>query len=174
MKAYVTNQTSALGASLCGALRWEGHTLVTSISAADVVFDTGGGVVYRKDRGLARFVFGELIGPTGEIDETEAGAWLAAYLRNERVPRGDRGIHITDARDVAVAMIYAAERGLSGEFEVVGPFVTFDELADMLTGCPQSRTGIALPEVGVTFRPVEETIWDVVRNQESLAHTLVA
>jgi dihydroflavonol-4-reductase len=128
---------------------------------ADVVFDTTHGVIYRRDRALARFVFGELIGP-GDVAGTTVGDWLLTYVKEGSASSRAGGACITDARDVALAMIAAAERGVSGEIDVVGPFYTFDELAETVRGTGPSRTQIALPELGITFRPVEETIADVI------------
>lgn len=173
MKAYVTNANSLLGASLTGALLWEGHSLAASTLEADVVFDTTHGTVYPRDRALARFVFGELLGP-GDVQETAIGAWLTEFLRSGQFPNGQGGACVTDARDVALAMITVAERGVSGEFEVTGPFVSFAELIDMLAGASQARTSVALPELGLTFRPVEETILDVLAWQRLQSQTLVA
>lgn len=172
MNAYVTNENSLLGTSLTGALRWEGHTLSKSALDADTVFDTSHGIVYRRDRPLARFIFGELLGP-GDVQGTEVGDCLQEYARTGRVPDRVGGGCVTDARDVALAMITAAERGVCGEFEVVGPFVTFDEMAEMLRGGVQARTGVALPELKLSFRPVEETIADVIAWQRSASSSLV-
>ena len=172
MTAYVTSATSLLGTSLTGALRWEGHTLSKSAPDADTVFDTSHGIVYRRDRPLARFVYGELLGP-GDVHGTVIGDWLQTYVRTGHMPEAPGGACVTDARDVALAMITAAERGLSGEFEVVGPFVTFEELAEMLRGGAQARTGVALPELRLSFRPVEETIADVLAWQRSDSNALV-
>src|SRR4051812_43024638 len=122
MKAFVTNASSLLGGSLTGALRWEGHTLSSSAFDADVVFDTLHGVIYRKDRPLARFLLGELLGP-GDVSGTIIGNWLIGYVQNQHLSEGQGGACVTDARDVAVAMIAAAERGVSGEFDSVGPFL---------------------------------------------------
>ena len=172
MTAFVTNATSLLGTSLTGALRWEGHSVAKSALEAEIVFDTAHGVVYRRDRPLARFVYGELLGP-GDVHGTTIGDWLTAYIESGHMPEGAGGACVTDARDVALAMITAAERGLSGEFEVVGPFLTFEELAEMLRGGAQARTGVALPELKLTFRPVEETIVDVIAWQRSETSALV-
>jgi nucleoside-diphosphate-sugar epimerase len=171
MTAYVTNATSLLGTSLTGALRWEGHAIATYALDADIVFDTSHGIIYRRDRPLARFVYGELLGP-GDVRGTTVGDWLIAYVETGQMPQTRGGACITDARDVALAMIRAAERGLSREFEVVGPFLTFEELAELLRGGSQSRTGVAIPDLGLTFRPVEETIADVVAWQRSEMGTL--
>jgi hypothetical protein len=173
MNAYVTNPRSLLGANLTGALRWEGHSLAPSALDADVVFDTSGGIVYRHDRSLARFVFGEMLGP-GDVEGSIIGDSLVRYVRGGRLPQGEGGSCVTDARDVALAMITVAERGISGEFEVVGPFITFEDLADILAGTAQSRTSVAIPELGITFRPAEETINDVVAWQRYGASSLVA
>jgi nucleoside-diphosphate-sugar epimerase len=173
MKAFVTDGSSLLAASLTGALQWEGHTLAPSALEADVVFDTSHGVVYRRDRALARFVFGELLGP-GDVEGTAVGDWIRSYVRTGQLPDDPGGACLTDARDVALAMITAAERGVSGEFEVVGPFVTFEELRDMLTGSAQARTSVALPELGLTFRPAEETVLDVIKWQRTQSQSLVA
>ena len=173
MNAYVTNPSSLLGESLIGALRWEGHRIASSMPEADVVFDTTHGVIYRKDRALARFIFGEMLGP-GAFEGSSVGDWLNAYARRGHAAHQPGGACITDARDVALAMIVAAERGLSGEFDVVGPFVTFDELVDMIAGMAPSRTGVALPELGLSFRPVEETILDTLAWKRSCAQAMVA
>jgi hypothetical protein len=140
---------------------------------ADVVFDTTHGVIYRKDRALARFIFGEMLGP-GASEGTTIGDWLNAYARRGHASHQPGGACITDARDVALAMMAAAERGLSGEFDVVGPFVTFDEVADMIAGMAPSRMSVALPELGLSFRPVEETILDALAWKRSRAKAMVA
>ena len=173
MNAYVTNPRSLLGANLIGALRWEGHSLAASALDAEVVFDTATGIAYRRDRPLARFIFGEILGP-GDVEGSVIGESLVNFIRGGHLPEGEGGACITDARDVALAMITAAERGISGEFEVVGPFITFEDLADVLAGTAQARTSAAIPELGITFRPVEETINDVVAWQRSGASSLVA
>jgi nucleoside-diphosphate-sugar epimerase len=131
------------------------------------------GVVYRKDRALARFIFGELLGP-GSSDGGIATDWLNSFVRRGYTIQQTGGASITDARDVALAMIAAAERGLSGEFDVTGPFVSFDELSDVIAGIAPSRTSVALPELGVSFRPVEETVLDAVAWQRSRAQAMVA
>ncbi|HYP05274.1 MAG TPA: hypothetical protein VER03_03490 [Bryobacteraceae bacterium] len=168
MRAYVTNASSLLGASLTGALRWEGHQLVSSMADADVVFDTSYGVIYRTDRALARFVFAELLAP-GDVTGTTVGDWLTESMSAGRALVRAGGACITDARDVALAMLTAAERGLSGEFDVVGPFYTFAELADVLGGNSPSRPSIAVPELGMSFRPIDETIADVVNSVDAPA-----
>jgi len=166
MTAYVTHSTGLLGTSLIGALHWEGHSVTKSILEADIVFDTTHGIVYRRDRPLARFVYGELLGP-GDVTGTTIGDWLMSYTVSGHMPERSGGACVTDARDVALAMMTAAERGLSGEFEVVGPHLTFEELAEMLLGGAQAKTGVALPELKIAFRPVEETIADVMAWQRS-------
>jgi hypothetical protein len=173
MKAYVTNPRSLLGANLIGALQWEGYSLASSALDAEVVFDTTGGIVYRRDRPLARFIFGEMLGP-GDVADSVIGSSLIGFVRGGHLPEGEGGACITDARDVALAMITAAERGISGEFEVVGPYITFEDLADILAGTAQARTSVAIPELGITFRPVEETINNVLAWQRSGASSLVA
>jgi nucleoside-diphosphate-sugar epimerase len=173
MNAHVTNPRSLLGANLTGALRWEGHSLVPSALDAEVVFDTSRGIVYRQDRPLARFVFGDMLGP-GDVEGSVIGKWLIRYAQGGHLPDGEGGACVTDARDVALAMITAAERGISGEFAVVGPFITFEDLADILAGAWQARTSVAIPELGITFRPVEETISDVIAWQKHGAGSLVA
>ena len=173
MKAHVTRPKSLLGSTLIGALHWEGHSTSNTVEEADVVFDSDHGVVYRKDRALARFVFSELLGP-GDVTGTGVGDWLAAYVDSGFSTYPPGGACITDARDVALAMIAAAERGLSGEFTAIGPFVTFEELAEMLAGDTPSRTSVALPELGLTFRPVEETIRDAFAYLRSAGRSKVA
>jgi hypothetical protein len=173
MKAYVTNSQSLLGGNLIGALRWEGHSLAPSALDAEVVFDTSSGILYRRDRPLARFVFGEMLGP-GDVEGSLIGEGLVRYAQGGYLPEGEGGACITDARDVALAMITAAERGISGEFAVVGPFITFEDLADILAGTSQARTSVAIPELGITFRPVEETISDVIAWQRRDRGSLVA
>ena len=173
MKAYVTNPGSLLGANLTGALRWEGHYLVSSTSDAEVVFNTSSGFVYRDDRTLARFVFGEMLGP-GDVSESILGNSILRFVRGGLLPRGEIGACVTDARDVALAMLTAAERDISGEFEVVGPFITLEDLADMLAGTSQPRTSVAIPELDIAFRPVEETVNDVVKWHRYGSSSLVA
>ena len=113
-----------------------------------------------------------MLGP-GDVEGSVIGESLARYVQGGHLPHGEGGACITDARDVALAMITAAERGVSGEFEVLGPYVTFEDLADILAGRAQSRTSVAIPELAITFRPVEETIGDVVAWQRYGAASLV-
>jgi nucleoside-diphosphate-sugar epimerase len=174
MKAYIQNPRSLLGANLAGALRWEGHHLTSSTAEAEVIFDTANGFVYRAGRPLAQFVFGEMLGPGEDIGGSVIGYSILSFLRGGQLPRGDVGACVTDARDVALAMITAAERGVTGEFEVVGPFITLEDLAGMLAGTSQSRTSVAIPELEIAFRPVEETVNDVVKWHRYGSSSLVA
>jgi hypothetical protein len=173
MRAYVTNSSSLLGASLTGALNWEGHSVIHSVLEADVVFDTERGVIYRRDRPLARFVFAEILGP-GDVQGTTIGDGIIQYVRSGYMPSAEAGACVTDARDIALAMLASAERGISGEFEVVGPYITFEDVRDMLSGAAQARTSVALPELGITFRPVEETIADVIAWERLRTNSMVA
>jgi dihydroflavonol-4-reductase len=64
----------------------------------------------------------------------------------------DGGEHVTDARDVAHAMVAAAERGVpSGRYLVAGPYTTLEDLAatvEAVTGTPAPRR-IPYPLVAV-------------------------
>jgi nucleoside-diphosphate-sugar epimerase len=111
-----------------------------------------------------------LLGP-GDVVGTSVGDWLLRYIEEGRAPARAGGAFITDARDVALGMLAAAERGVSGEFDVLGPFYTFGELVDVLLGTGPARTNLALPEFGINFRPVEETIKDAIAWLEASSET---
>jgi dihydroflavonol-4-reductase len=102
-----------------------------------------------------------LLGP-GDVAGTNVGDWLIQYVENGAPPAMSGGACITDARDIALAMIAAAERGVAGEFETIGPYYSFEELRDVIEGLSPSRTNLALPELGIAFRPAENTIADVI------------
>ena len=173
MKAYIQNSRNLLGANLTGALRWEGHHLIPSAAEAEVIFDTLTGFVYRDGRTLSRFVCGEMLGPGEDVSGSDWNSILR-FMRGGQLPRGEAGACVTDARDVALAMMTAAERRIEGEFEVAGPFITLEDLAGILAGSSQSRTSVAIPELDITFRPVEETVNDVVKWHRYGSSSLVA
>jgi dihydroflavonol-4-reductase len=152
---------------------------------------------------------GWMFGP-GDAAPTSAGALVLQFLRRELPGVPDGGMNVADARDVAAAMLTAAERGPAGAHYVVGgPFVTSAEIFAALervsgVAAPRRRipprlleavawigeaiarlrrrpTGISLQgvrmlhmkmrvsseravrELGVTFRPLDETLRDTVR-----------
>ena len=174
MKAYIQNSRNLLGANLAGALCWEGHHLTPSAAEAEVIFDTVTGFVYRDGRPLSRFVCGEMLGPGEDVSGSVIGYSILRFMRGGQLPRGEAGACVTDARDVALAMMTAAERRIEGEFEVAGPFITLEDLAGILAGSSQSRTSVAMPELDLTFRPVEETVNDVVKWHRYGSSNLVA
>jgi nucleoside-diphosphate-sugar epimerase len=153
---------------------------------ADVLFhampgDLGVSVI--GDRGssenwpTATFATGTLLGP-GDVSGSAAGRWVQEFLRTGNIGPAIGGICVVDARDVAAAMLAAAEIRARGEFVLSGHWVEFTELLAMLedlTGRksrPDGRVVVrpgwpagsarAVNELGVCFRPVEETLRDLI------------
>jgi len=151
---------------------------------------------------------GWMYGP-GDAAPTSAGRIVLSYLNGKLPGSYDGGGSTVDARDVALAMIAAAERGESGErYSVAGELRTLSEINNTLekvTGIPAPPLKISYPimlamafvveniarlrgaetlmttrgiktlrrkarfssakaqrELGITFRPFEETIADQV------------
>lgn len=204
MNALVTQADGLLGASLIRALRWEGHSVTAVVSSLhstewlagdsgvrrlvaselsgsdplgdeDVVFDTApGSLVAVSDGGFARFTAGPLIAP-GEQQESDAGRWVSEYLETGRAQRAFGGARMTDARDLALAMLTAAESRISGHFCVAGPLIQYEEMLaqlELMTGREAKPMGAIRLMPGQTdlfgeafampLRPVRETLSDIV------------
>lgn len=130
-----------------------------------------------EDWPVASFTTGAMLGP-GDLSGSAVGLWIDEFLRTGNIGPAIGGTCIVDARDVALAMITAAEIRARGEFVVAGHWVEFIELAAMLeqlTGRrsrPDGRTVVrpglpagstrAINDLAVTFRPVEETLRDTI------------
>jgi nucleoside-diphosphate-sugar epimerase len=193
MKAVVTSAASFLGRSLVRALRWEGHSVtavvpsiaeamatfddpgirfVTAVACpAGIVFDTASLAVRR-----ARFNVADIIGPD-EGAGSPLGRWIDDIVRRGAAGPATGGTCMVDARDVALAMIAAAERDASGEFTVAGHYARYDHVLASLEEYAAVRTRPigrvelypgrhlrstrVFSELGVEFRPLEETLRDV-------------
>jgi nucleoside-diphosphate-sugar epimerase len=123
------------------------------------------------------FTPGVLLGP-GDISGSAVGRWILEFLRTGNVGPAFGGTCVVDARDVALAMMASAEIRGEGEFMASGHYVEFAELVTMLedlTGrnaAPHGRITVspgwpaastrAITELGVTFRPIDETLRDIV------------
>jgi dihydroflavonol-4-reductase len=157
------------------------------------------------DLSVVRILPGWMFGPW-DAAPTAAGQLVIDMAQGSMPGVFDGGEHITDARDVARAMLVAAEQGVApGRYLVAGPYTTLSELAAFIesaTGTPAPRrlpyplvalaaragdiygrltgrdvglttaatrslrpsrrtdSSKAVGELGVTFRPLEETIRD--------------
>lgn len=126
---------------------------------------------------VSHFTTGAMLGP-GDLTGSALGRWMSEFLRNGTIGPAIGGTCIVDARDVALAMMTAADIRARGEFIVAGQWVEFTELLGILedlTGRkarPDGRVVVrngwpagsarAMNELGVTFRPVEETLRDTI------------
>ena len=126
---------------------------------------------------VSSFTTGAMLGP-GDVTASSAGRWVCEFLRTGNVGPAFGGTCVVDVRDVAIAMMTAADIRAKGEFTVAGHYVEFRELLAVLedlTGVrsrPQGRVMVresapagstrAINELGVVFRPVEETLRDLV------------
>lgn len=193
MKAVVVDAPSLLGSSLVRLLRWEGHTVAAVVNSpaegfaqfqddgihyvtavpqdATLVFDAANLRV--RD---ARFNVAEMIGP-GPSHSSPLARWIDSFLRNGSIGETTGGTCIVDVRDVALAMLAAAEAGASGEFTLAGHYARYD----YVLACLQAYTGIAprthnrvelypgrhlrstrvFEELCVDFRPLDETLRDI-------------
>jgi nucleoside-diphosphate-sugar epimerase len=157
---------------------------LSSLDSADVLFHAAppvpGVSVLEGDEAewpTCTFTTGAMLGP-GDVTASAAGRWVCEFLRTGNVGPALGGTCVVDARDVALAMMTAADVRATGEFTVAGHYVEFVELLAILedlTGRrarPQGRVIVragapagsarAINELGLVYRPVEETLRDVV------------
>jgi len=156
---------------------------VSALDSADVLFHAapptpGVSVLAEGDEWpVSSFTTGAMLGP-GDISGSAVGRWICEFLRTGNIGPAFGGGCIVDARDIAIAMMAAAEIRARDEFVLAGHYVEYPELLHMLeeltgrkarpngrvmvrAGWPAGSTR-AVNELGVTFRPVEETLRDVI------------
>jgi dihydroflavonol-4-reductase len=98
---------------------------------------------------------GWMFGP-GDAAPTSAGALVLQFLRRELPGVPDGGMNVADARDVAAAMLTAAERAPAGAHYVVGgPFVTTAQIFAAL----ERVSGVAAPRRRIPPRLLEAIAW---------------
>ncbi len=90
---------------------------------------------------------GWMWGP-GDAGPTAAGQLVMDFLRRQIPAVPDGGTCVVDARDVAEAMIAAAERGRAGERYIVAG--EYREVAEMLRGL-EEQTGVAGPRLRLPY-----------------------
>ena len=155
-----------------------------ALDQSDVLFHAAPpspGVSVVEDEGedwpVTNFTTGAMLGP-GDLSSSAVGRWIEEFLRSGNIGPAIGGTCVVDARDVAHAMMTAADIRARGEYIVAGHWVEFTELLSMLedlTGRksrPDGRVIVrpgfpagsarAVNELGVTFRPVEETLRDAI------------
>jgi len=156
---------------------------VAVLKKDDVVFDTSpDSVAMAREGTFARFTTGAIAGP-GDGEQSPLGKWIEEFLQTGRVRRAFGGARVTDARDVALAMISAAEYRVAGDFAISGPYVEYEQILGQLewvTG-RSARSGGVLElaagpseirgEVfGFPMRPLRETVADIVSWHTSDRH----
>ena len=129
---------------------------------------------------------GSMLGPNDSAP-TPAGRTLVDVLSGKPLPDFGLGACIVDARDVAHAMLQAYENGRAGErYPVAGPLYPAGTIAEVLGRAAGLQlaprrsllgslkrffqrfepaildSGRAVDELGVRFRPLEETMRDTV------------
>lgn len=130
-----------------------------------------------EDWPVSSFTTGAMLGP-GDLSRSTIGRWIQEFLRTGNIGPAVGGACVVDARDVAMGMMAAAEIRARDEFIVAGHWVEYTELLEILedlTGRksrPDGRVILrsgwpagsvrAVNELGVTFRPVEETLRDTI------------
>jgi nucleoside-diphosphate-sugar epimerase len=156
---------------------------LSALDRADVLFHaappTPGVSVLTGEDGwpVSSFTTGAMLGP-GPITGSAVGSWISEFLRTGNIGPAFGGTCVVDARDVAQAMITASEIRARDEFVLAGHYVEYVELLEMLeelTGRkarPHGRviaragwpagSARAVNELGSTFRPIEETLRDVI------------
>jgi dihydroflavonol-4-reductase len=156
---------------------------LTALDRADVLFHAappspGVSVLTGEDDWpVSSFTTGAMLGP-GDVAGSAVGRWIAEFLRTGNIGPAFGGGCLVDARDVAQAMMTAAEIRARDEFVLAGHYVEYAELLQILedlTGRkarPHGRVILragwpagsarAVNELGIVFRPVEESLRDVV------------
>jgi nucleoside-diphosphate-sugar epimerase len=157
---------------------------LTALDSADVLFHAappapGVSVLVGEadEWPVCTFTTGAMLGP-GDVTASAVGRWVCEFLRTGNVGPALGGTTIVDARDIALAMMTAADVRATGEFTVAGHYVEYSELLGILedlTGRksrPQGRVIVragvpagsarAINELGLVFRPIEETLRDMV------------
>lgn len=158
---------------------------ISALDSADVLFHAapptpGVSVLTGDDEWpVSSFTTGAVLGP-GDISGSTVGRWVVEFLRTGNIGPAFGGGCIVDARDVAIAMMTAADIRARDEYVLAGHYVEYTELLRMLedlTGRkarPHGRVLVragwpagsarAVNELGVSFRPLEETLRDVIAN----------
>lgn len=175
---------SDTGVELVHASQERPNGWLSSLDDTDVLFHAAppapGVSVLQADTDdwpVSSFSTGAMLGP-GDVTASSVGRWVCEFLRTGNVGPAFGGACVVDARDVALAMMTAAEIRAQGEFSVAGHYVEFTELLAILedlTGHksrPHGRVLVragapagsarAVNELGIAFRPIEETLRDVV------------
>lgn len=156
---------------------------ISALDSADVLFHAapptpGVSVLTGDDEWpVSSFTTGAVLGP-GDISGSTVGRWIVEFLRTGNIGPAFGGGCIVDARDVSIAMMTAAEISAREEYVLAGHYVEYTELLRMLedlTGRkarPHGRVLVragwpagsarAVNELGVSFRPLEETLRDVI------------
>jgi nucleoside-diphosphate-sugar epimerase len=126
---------------------------------------------------VCTFATGAMLGP-GDVTASAVGRWLSEFLRTGNIGPAFGGTMVADARDVALAMMTAADVRATGELTLAGHYVEYSELLAILedltgrksrphgrvilrAGAP-AGSARAINELGLVFRPVEETLRDLV------------
>lgn len=104
---------------------------------------------WRATRGMdvVEILPGWMWGP-GDAGPTAAGQLVMDFLARKIPAVPDGGTSVVDARDVADAMIAAAERGRGGERYIVAG--EYREVAEMLRGL-EAATGVAGPSLRLPY-----------------------
>jgi nucleoside-diphosphate-sugar epimerase len=156
---------------------------ISALDHADVLFHAappapGVSVLTEEDEWpVSSFTTGAMLGP-GEVSGSAVGRWIREFLRSGNIGPAFGGGCIVDSRDVAAAMINASEIRARGEYVLAGHYVEYSELLRILedlTGRkarPHGRVVMragwpagsvrAINELGVVFRPLEETLRDLI------------
>src|SRR5438477_234465 len=126
MKTFVTGATGLLGSNLVRALRAEGHSVRAPLAKRNLYFKSkvlAAGqlqtLAARTGLEVVQILPGWMFGP-GDAAPTASGQLVLDFLAGKLpgIPPG--GTSAVDARDVAMGMIRAAERGRAGEKYILG------------------------------------------------------
>jgi nucleoside-diphosphate-sugar epimerase len=125
----------------------------------------------------ARFLYSGVLGP-GDVSGSPLGDWVLALMRTGDTSEVRGGTCLVDVRDVAYAMVRAAEKEATGDFVVAGNYVEYAEIRSAMQqftgrlGEPSGRSDLpsvrpmsstrAVTELGLRFRPMPETVEDLV------------
>lgn len=142
-----TSSTGAIGATGDGTEADE-STLPGALQQANLYFRSkvaGNTAIraWRPARGMdvVEILPGWMWGP-GDAGPTAAGQLVLDFLARKIPAVPDGGTCVVDARDVAAAMIAAAERGRAGERYIVAG--VYRDVAELLRGL-EAETGVAGP-----------------------------